>query len=136
MTPSEARNAIFTRYLTQFSGQFDIALDNQPFSPPDPGEDVKWVRVSVQFTLGTQSSLGKTGNRKFVKSGFLYIQVFTPKGHATNNNDDLAEDSLNLFEGERLGDLWFNNGRIVTIGEDGEWYQQNVVLELTFQAIK
>lgn len=136
MTPEEARNAILTRYLTEFNGQFEIALDNQPFTPPETGEGVKWARVSVKFNGGTQSSLGRSGNRKFEKYGLLFIQVFTPIGHATNDNDDLAEDSLNLFEGERLGDLWFSNGRIVTIGEDGEWYQQNVVLELTFDAIK
>lgn len=136
MTPKEARNAIFTRYLTEFSGQFDIALDNQKFTPPETGDGVKWVRVSIKFNDGTQSSLGQSGNRKFEKYGLLFIQVFTPDGHATNDNDELAEDSLNLFEGERLGELWFNNGRIVTIGPDGEWYQQNVVLELTFSAIK
>lgn len=136
MTPKEARNAIFTRYLDEFSGQFDIALDNQPFTPPEAGEGVKWVRVNVQFNTGNQDSLGTEGNRKFVKRGFLFVQVFTPVGHATNDNDELAQDSLDLFDGERLGDLWFQDGRIVTIGPDGEWYQQNVVLELTFEAIK
>lgn len=136
MTPKEARNAIYQRYLDEFSGQFDIALDNQPFTPPDVGEGVKWTRINVQLVTGTQSSLGVSGNRKFVKEGLLFIQVFTPNGHATNTNDDLAEDSLVLYEGERIGDLWFKNGRITTIGEDGEWYQQNVVLELEFEAIK
>jgi hypothetical protein len=136
MTPKEARNAIFARYLTEFDGQFPIALDNQPFTPPETGDGVKWARVSVKFNDGTQSSLGKSGNRKFEKYGLLFVQVFTPTGHATNDNDELAEESLDLFEGERLGDLWFNNGRIVTVGSDDEWYQQNVVLELTFEAIK
>lgn len=136
MTPKEARNAILARYLNQFDGQFPIALDNQPFTPPETGEGVKWVRVSVQFTDGTQGSLGVENNRRFEKYGLLFVQVFTPTGHATNDNDELAESSLDLFEGERLGDLWFNNGRIVTIGSDDEWYQQNVVLELTFTAIK
>lgn len=136
MTPKEARNAIEIAYLTEFNGQFPIALDNQPFTPPETGEGVKWVRVNVKFTDGGQSSLGRLGNRKFEKYGLMFVQVFTPTGHATNDNDDLAEDSLNLFEGERLGDLWFNSGRIVTIGSDDEWYQQHVVLEFTFDAIK
>lgn len=136
MTPKEVRNAIFTRYLTEFNGQFPIALDNQPFTPPETGDGVKWVRVSVKFNNGAQSSLGKSGNRKFTKYGLLFIQVFTPTGHATNDNDELAEESLSLFEGERLGSLWFNNGRILTVGSDDEWYQQNAVLELTFETIK
>lgn len=136
MTPQEARNAIVTRYLTEFSGQFDIALDNQPFAPPETGENVKWVRVSVKFTGGQQHTLGRATNRKFHKSGILFIQVFTPLGHATNDNDELAEDSLNQFEGVSLGDIWFYNGRIETIGPDGEWYQQNVTSEFTFEATK
>jgi hypothetical protein len=136
MTPSEARNAIQIRYLDNFSGQFPIALDNQPFTAPNADEDIKWVRLNVQFTNGEQSSLGILGNRKFTRVGFLYIQVFTPAGHATDQNDVLAEESLTLFEGERLGNLWFTNGRIITVGEDGKWYQQNVVSELTFEAIK
>lgn len=136
MTPKEARNTITVRYLDEFSGQFPIALDNQPFTPPEAGDGVKWVRLSVRFTDGAQGSLGRANNRRFDKVGLLFIQVFTPAGRATNDNDDLAEDSLNLFEGETLGDLWFNNGSIKTIGSDDEWYQQNVVLELSFSAIK
>jgi len=136
MTPKEARNAIFMRYLNEFNGQFPIALDNQKFTPPDTGDGVKWTRVSVKFNDGTQGSLGQPGNRRFEKYGLLFIQVFTPTEHATNDNDELAEDSLDLFEGVRLGDLWFNNGRIETVGSDDVWYQQNVVLELTFVAIK
>jgi hypothetical protein len=136
MTPTQARNAIMTRYLDEFSGLFDIALDNQPFTPPETGEGVKWARVNVQFNTGRQETLGSQGNRKFNRRGLLFVQVFTPAGHATNGNDDLALNSLDLFDGVRLGDLWFTDGRIVTIGSDGEWYQQNVVLDFTFEAIK
>jgi hypothetical protein len=136
MTPSEVRNAIVQRYLDTYDGVHPIALDNQAFTPPESATGIVWTRVSVQFTSGEQDSLGNTGNRKFIKGGFLYIQVFTPFGHATNGNDSLAEASLNLFEGVRLNDLWFKDGRIVTVGEDGEWYQQNVVLEFEFEAIK
>jgi hypothetical protein len=136
MTPKAVRNAIMARYLTEFSGQFEIALDNQPFTPPETGSGVKWVRVSVRFSGGAQSSLGRSGTRRFQKQGMLFVQVFTPTGHATNDNDDLAEDSLNLFEGEKINDLWFYNGEIKTIGSDDEWYQQNVILEFNFDAIK
>jgi hypothetical protein len=136
VTPSEVRNEIFTRYLTEFSGQFSIALDNQPFVPPETGEGVKWVRISVIFNDGFQSSLGIVGNRKFEKQGNLFMQIFTPIGHATNDNDELVENSLNLFEGGRIGDLWFNNGRVVTVGPDGEWYQQNAVLDIIYQTVK
>lgn len=134
MTPSEVRNAIAARYLNEYNGDFPIALDNLKFTKPNP--NVKWVRVNVQFNGGFQSSLGKTGNRKFVKFGLLFIQVFTPANKATDENDTLADDSLNLFDGERLEQLWLYNGRIDTIGSDGEFYQQNVIVEFEFEDIR
>lgn len=136
MTPKEARNAILVQYLTTYSGVIPIALDNQPFTPPETGDGVKWVRVSIQFVDGRQASLGRANNRRFDKRGILFVQVFTPTGYATNDNDELAEASLNLFEGVNLNGLWFDQGRIETIGSDDEWYQQNVVINFTFSAIK
>lgn len=133
MTPTEVRNTIQSRYLDQFTGQFPIALDNQQFDPPVGN---KWTRVSVQFNTGSQDSLGTVLNRKFLRKGILFIQIFTPANTATNANDDLARSSLELFEGEHIGDLWFVNGRIITIGTDGTWYQQNVVLEFNYQHIR
>lgn len=135
MTPTEARNTIVSRYLVQYNGQFPIATDNIKFTTPNPSE--KWVRVHVKFTEGNQSSLGKTGNRKFLKSGILFIQIFTPINTSTDENDTLANESLNLFDGERLEQLWLYNGRIETIGSGSkEFYQQNVVVEFKFEDIR
>jgi hypothetical protein len=136
MTPKEARNAILVHYLAVYDGVIPVALDNQPFNPPETGSGVKWVRVNVQFLDGRQASLGRTNNRRFDKRGILFIQVFTPAGYATDDNDDLAEASLDLFEGVGLGGLWFDRGRVETVGPDGEWYQQNVVINFNFSAIK
>ncbi len=135
MTPKEARNAIQEEYLTAAVIAVDhIALDNQDFDPPD--DETPWVRLHIKFNDGGQDSLGKSGNRKFGRVGFVYIQVFTKKGGATNANDDLANNSLDVFDGERLGDLWFFNGRIETIGSGDVWYRQNVVIEFKFENIR
>jgi len=134
MTPSEARNAITSRYLTEYSEQFPIALDNLKFERPNP--NVKWVRLNIQFNSGNQSSLGTIGNRKFIKYGLVFIQVFTPINKATEDNDLLAASSLELLDGVRLEGLWLYNGRIDTIGSDGEFYQQNVVVEFEFEDIR
>lgn len=135
MTPSEARNAIVSRYLVQYNGQFPIATDNLKFTSPNPPE--KWVRVNVKFTEGNQSTLGGIDNRKFLRTGMVFIQVFTPINTSTDENDTLANNSLDLFDGVRLGQLWLYNGRIQTIGSgSGEFYQQNVIVEFTFEDIR
>lgn len=133
MTPSEARNEIMKRYLNEFTGQFPIALDNKKLEKPD---GVKWVRLNIQFNDGNQDSLGQPTNRKFVKQGLIFVQVFTPANKGTNENDDLCKDSLELLDGVRLNNLWMYNGRISTIGSDGEFYQQNVVVEFEFENIR
>ena len=134
MTPAEARNAIVSRYLTEFNGQFPIAIDNREFEAPETPE--KWTRIAVRFSSGNQSSLGQDGNRKFEKRGLVFIQVFTPSGEGTDNNDSLAKLILDLMDGERLDNLWLFNGRINTIGNDGAYFQQNIILDFTFEEIR
>lgn len=131
MTSTEVRNAIMSRYLNEFSGQFVIALDNQISETAD-----KFVRLTINFSNGFQDSLGSTGNRKYIRTGLIYVQVFTPINKGTDDNDNLAGSSVNLFDGVRIEDLWMFNGRVNTIGSDGEHYQQNAVIEFQYQNIR
>jgi hypothetical protein len=134
MNPKEARNAVLQRYLDTFGGLFPIALQNQPFSPPEPAAGVKWVRIDVRLGYGEQDTLGRTGGRRFVQGGAVTVQVFTPNGGATDGNDELVKQSLDLLDGVRIGDsLWTYGGRIVTVGTDGEWFQQSAILNLRFE---
>ena len=132
-TLAVVRNAILTRFIGTF-GSTLTAMDNHPFDPPEPGPGVKWYRVNVRFAGGRQDSFGAiTGARKFVKQGVLIIQVFTPLGTATNANDALCQQIQDLYEGIRIGDLWFMNGGVSFSGADGEWFQQNVVFDFNFE---
>ncbi|MES0340681.1 MAG: phage tail terminator-like protein [Candidatus Humimicrobiaceae bacterium] len=133
MTVTEVRNIIMSRYLTEYTGQFTIAIDNQIANAPD---DEEWVRLTVNFNDGFQDSLGTAGNRKYLKSGMIFIQVFFPMNKGTDNSDTLAEDSANLFDGFRIQDLWMFNGRVKTIGSDGEFYQQNAVIDFEYENVR
>jgi hypothetical protein len=134
MTYVEARNALISRYLTEYQGEFPIGTDNVKIATPNP--PVKWVDVNVQFNDGNQSSLGRAGNRKFLRLGLLFIQIRTPQNTATDENDLLAQASVNLFDGERLGQLWLFNGRVKTVGSDGQFYLQNAIVEFKFEDIR
>jgi hypothetical protein len=134
VTPKAAKNAIVQRYLDEFEGDFPIALPNQPFSPPVPGAGVVWVSLDVRLATGGQDSLGPIGGRRFLSGGVVLAQVSTTSGDATNLNDDTAKAALDLLDGVRLaGGLWTYGGRIVTAGTNGEWYQQNVIVNLQFE---
>lgn len=135
-TFSEVRNAIMERFIGTF-GSTLVAFDNQNFVPPTVGAAVKWYRLSIQFVDGAQDSFGSVvGSRKFLKSGILTIQVFTEIDSATNLNDAQCQLVQDLFEGVRVGDIWFLNGGIRFSGSDGDWYQQNVVFDITFEDVK
>jgi hypothetical protein len=134
MTPQEVRNEIMVRFRTEFVGQFPIALDNQKFTKPDT--PTKWARLSIIFNTGSQFSLGKVGNRRFQRLGLVIVQIFTPANSGTNDNDTLAKSVVDLFDGVRISDLSLYSGRVTTVGNDGEYYQQNAVIEFDFQEIR
>jgi hypothetical protein len=134
MTHEEARNAIMQRFLDEFEGEFPIALPNQPFTQPEPAAGVKWVRLDMRFASGGQETLGAAGGRKFLHGGTAVVQVYTPNGDATNDNDELAKRALNLLDSVRVSaSLWTDGGRVVTVGTDGEWYQQNMIVNTHFE---
>lgn len=135
MTPKEARNQITKRFLAAFTGQFPIAVTGHRFTPPQIPNP--WVRISVIFNDGAQTSLGEKGNRRFQKSGFVTVQVFTPVNKGTDQNDEMASSILTFLDGESMGsELWLYNGRINTIGDKDDYYQQNVVVEFNFEDIR
>lgn len=131
MTPTEVRNIIMSRYLTEFAAQFPIIIDNQKGVKGD-----KWVRLNVQFSDGNQGTLGTAGNRKYLRRGIIFCQVFTLINKGTDDNDDTTEASVALFDGVRIQELWMFNGRIDTVGNDDEYYQQNAVIEFEFEMIR
>lgn len=131
MTPMEVRNIIMNRYLVEFDGVYNISIDNKRFS-----EEISWVRLSVNFNDGEQTSLGKIGNRRYTDYGIIFVQVFTPSNEGTDLNDTMANDSKLLFDGVSIGDLTMYNGKVRTIGRVNEFYQQNAVIEFNFLTIR
>lgn len=135
MTPKEVRNKLVSKYLVEFNGQFPIAIVGQPFTKPSTPEP--WVRIAIIMNDSNQTSLGEIGNRRYQKTGFTVIQIFTPINTGTDRNDEIAEDSLVLMDGIKIDPaLWTYNGRIDTIGDNDDYYQQNVVVEFKFEDIR
>lgn len=132
MTLKEARNIILKRYLDAYRDSMKVATTNKFFEPPVE----KWARIIVLPNGGGQESLGKAGNRKFKYIGLITIQIFTLNGKGTNGNDILAQDSLELMDSFSSGTLNTHSGGIFPVGTDGEYYQQNVVIEYNFENIR
>lgn len=136
MTFAEVRNAIQSRLLNNPPTGVSVAnihLDNQQKDPPTGSP---WVDLWINHVGGFQSSLGREGNRIFEKRGLANARVFTPLGTATDVNDGIMEEIKNLYEGVRIGRLWFVDARGQSIGPDDAWYQQNLLVEFRYTSVR
>lgn len=113
-----------------------VELPNQEDaeSTPDDGTD-PWLRANIIFNDGNQYSLGRIGNRRYEKRGIISIQTFVLRGKATETQLEICEQIQTLFETNTATCLWFNNGRIDTIGATDKWFQQDVVFEFKYHQI-
>lgn len=137
MTPNEARAAIINRIIAIGAVPTDqIDFDNgETFDEPSTNVPI-WARVSIRFNNRTRASIGGRGvNRKYTRVGIATIQVFTPITSGEYDNDeactayesgllDLADDSPLHYGGVPSG----GDIRIDSVGRDGAWYQQNVIV--------
>ena len=131
MKANEARRLLTSRFLNAFDSLYYVAVTNIRNDPPDI--PVEWMRYNILFNEGNQDTLGRQPNRRFIKIGLITIQVFTPMNKGTNLNDTICELVQENQDAITLDELWTYNGRIQTVGNDGEYYQQNVVVEFEFQ---
>jgi hypothetical protein len=121
----DAAEAIYQQFVPSWGATTELVLDNEKFDPPD---ETEWVRLSIRHTASTQETLGPPGERKFLRTGSAFVQVFTPVGTGTKLTRQLAEQARNTFEGLQLTgtDIRFLDVIVREIGPDGTWYQTTV----------
>lgn len=136
LSVKDAANAMVEEFISSWAGQTAVLLENQNETPP--GADLPWVRVSVAHDDGRWGAVGgQPGNRLFKRSGRFIVNVFVPKGTATNQLDDLSYDALLVFEGRTLGAISFENSRItaVPISTDWKFAQADVIHNFSYDDI-
>ena len=141
MRLENARDTILDYFLPLWGSTTTIALDNQIFEPPIPS--TAWIRLSIQFYDGEQASLGSNdGKVRYRHYGMLFIQVFTPVGEGTYNNDVYCQKLKDLFDSKDLNGITFYDVHVKTIGrtrmedDGGIWYQQQVIADIQFDEDK
>lgn len=132
MTVSEARDAILTKFRTEWANETQISWDNLDYN----SNGSEFVRVTIQYNLGSQISLGNLNNRLFRKTGLVFVQVFTRLKESMARSDFLAQKALTIFT-NNADSVWFRNQQINSVGreQNGKYYQQNVVAEFVFDDI-
>lgn len=104
-------------------------------APPTSGP---WARVAFRNSTGRQHSLaGELGTRMFQHAGIVLVQIFTPTGDGRVLADQLAQISKNAFEGRATAsDVRFRNTRILHVGQEGAWYQTNVLADFEYEEVR
>ena len=111
----------------------DVPKTNTTSKNPSP-----WARITIQHTDATQGSLtDDIGHRRWSRSGFVSVQIFTAFGTGLSLADKLAMIAARAFEGRATASqIWFRNVRVQEIGQDGSWFQMNVIAEFTYDEVR
>lgn len=121
VTLNTAREAIYQRFVdntTLASSAYTFTSEN--FKAP---ADTAWARLTVNHEAGEQDSLGKTGDRKYLRRGRVLVQLFGPVDQGLRALDLLADATRDIFEGTQFSGLYFISADVREIGQDGEWFQ-------------
>jgi hypothetical protein len=106
-------------------------------------ENEVWARWALDYVGGGQATMGKTGGRKFTKTGLIFVTVFTPLGAGLASAREASEIAIAAYEGQRTpGDVWFRNVRIESEGHGQgsgrmkSWWTTEVVAEFTYDYLR
>ena len=136
-----ARGEILSHFTTAWNAQTPpvptlLYQDKKTPRIPDSGP---WARINVQHNDRDRATVGgNANNRRFRAFGIIIVQIFTPYGDGLTNNDSLVNVAVNAFEGTKTGEdrVEFRNVRSQEIGEDGPWFQTNVIAEFDYDLVK
>lgn len=142
MDITQARNEIFGQFRTTWLA--DGASSGVPVMYPDLGDQQPpttgaWVRINIKHLSGGQSSLaGAVGTRMFTHGGFITVQIFTVFGEGQTQADALTVIVKRAFEGVTTspGRVMFRNVRVNEVGQDGQWFQTNVIADFEYDEVK
>lgn len=118
-TINEAREAIYSRFVTMWGTNSPYTFDNEAYNAPAS----KWVRLSVRQIDAEQHTLGAIGNRKFLRQAAVWLQIFVPLNSGLKDADTLAQAFRTIFEGARFSDLSFREVVTNEATPDNQWYR-------------
>lgn len=140
-TVTQARDEMLTTFRTAWTA--GPPSSTLPVLYPDVSQEVPssgaWARVTVKHSYGEQATLsGETGQRRFRHTGIVTVQIFTPTGDGQVLSDQLVAIAKGAFEGVTTspGRVMFRNVRVNEVGQQGQWFQVNVLADFEYDEVK
>lgn len=144
LTLEQGADEIQARFKTQWDADTPAITGTVPpveWDNLEPLESPKapWARFKIEHTLGSQATLGETGNRLFDRSGLVTTQIFVRHGDGVTLARRLGKIAMQAFEGKTAGpngEVWFRDVRFIEVGKGDKWFQVNVVAEFEYNELK
>jgi hypothetical protein len=133
MDINQAKLAIRDKFDTEWGAATPVDYDNDDFDEP---QGTPWARMVVRTQPSNQDSLGKVGNRKYLRKGIVFVQIFVPVKTGTYDADVLADRVRTIFEGTRLSGIWFYETDVSEQGEDGKYFTYLVQSLFNYEQVK
>lgn len=143
-TISQAREAVYAAFLTEWNNRTPVALDNEEFKVEDQindttGEMTSWVRLTMRHLAGGPETLGGRGNVKYQRTGQVLAQIYTACNNGTLEADALMQTILDVYDGQRLTGTTVRFNGAVPLEEgvpDGDWYRASVEVAFVYDETK
>lgn len=132
-------------FLRSWGTTTPVVLKNQ--KQVEFGKETEaWVRYSILRTASAQDSLGASGNRRFLRIGRVFVQIFVRVGMKTSRLNSLCSKVVDIYENVSLP-----NFRVLQIlqqdlteGEEGTrskngngaWFGTMINVQFAFDEIK
>lgn len=135
-----ARDEIVDHFVTAWSAQtppVPVLLYGDKHT--DLPDNDAWARLTVNHNLADAVTVGgETGNRRFRRFGLVQVQIFTPSNMGLAIADTFAKVALDAFEGQKTQEdrVHFRNVRMIEVGQDGAWFQTNVIADFDYDEVK
>jgi hypothetical protein len=140
-TLTQARDEILTVFRDAWlasseSNALPVLYPDTDDELPDSGA---WARVSVRHGTGGQATLANhDGQRRYRHTGFVTVELYTPRGDGLVLNDQLSTIVKHAFEGVTTcpGQVIFRRVRVNEVGPDGQWFHTNVLVDFEYDEVR
>lgn len=94
----------------------------------------EWARVTVRMVDRMQRGHGDN-RKKYIQTGILCIEVFTPPGDGNTRSDAIVGPALRIIEEANVSGVWYRNIRSVDIGQDGGYTKTNIYADFEIEDV-
>lgn len=136
MTQDEAREIIYQAFVDNWSPsapKVPYTFANEKF---DASSLREYVEVSVRHGVGGQWTLGRKGGRVYRRRGAVLIEVYSPVDQGLLRLDELTKAARDIYEGENLSQVTFDDGQVLEVPPEGKWARGRVSVFFTYDETK